>query len=70
MNGLTVAEGSLTGYAHFANSDCLNGGVIRVRDGRRLMDRLTSHHYLLLVGHHSSDIRFLGQVFGLSVEDI
>lgn len=70
MNGLTVAEGSLTGYAHFANSDCLNGGVIRVRDGRRLMDQLTSHHYLLLVGHHRTDLRFLGQVFGLSVEEI
>ena len=70
MDKMTVAEGTLTGYAQFPNSDCLNGGVIRVRDGRKLMDSLASHHYLLLVGHHSVDIQFLGKVFGLVVEEI
>jgi len=70
MNRLTVAEGQLTGYAHFPNSHCLNGGLIKVRDGHKLMNALASHHYLLLVGHHLVDIQFLGQVFGLSVEEI
>ncbi len=70
MDQMSVAEGALTGYAHFPNSDCLNGGVIRVRDGHRLMSHLASHHYLLLVGHHLVDIRFLGQVLGLSIEEI
>jgi hypothetical protein len=70
MEKMTVAEGALTGYAQFPGSDCLNGGVIRIRSGRRLMDSLASHHYLLLVGHHSTNIRFLGKVFGLDVEEI
>lgn len=70
LDKISVAEGELTGYAHFPNSDCLNGGVVRVRDGRRLMRQLASHHYLLLVGHHGVDIQFLGQVFGLTVEEI
>ena len=34
-----MAEGQLTGYAQFPGSDCLNGGVIRVRDGHKLMER-------------------------------
>jgi hypothetical protein len=70
MDKMTVAEGTLTGYAQFPGSDCLNGGVIRISDGRRLMDSLASHHYLLLVGHHAAEIQLLGKVFGLAVEEI
>jgi hypothetical protein len=70
MDRMTVAEGTLTGYAQFPGSDCLNGGVIKIRDGRRLMDSLASHHYLLLVGHHLVDIQFLGKVFGLEIEEV
>ena len=70
MDKMTVSEGTLTGYAQFPGSDCLNGGVIKIPDGRKLMDSLASHHYLLLVGHHSGDIQFLGKVFGLEIEEI
>jgi hypothetical protein len=70
MDKMTVAEGTLRCYAQFPDSDCLNGGVIKVRDGRALMDSVASHHYLLLVGHHLVDIRFLGKVFGLEIQEI
>ena len=70
MDKMTVARGSLTGYAQFPGSDCLNGGVVRIADGRRLMDSLASHHYLVLVGHHAVDLRFLGKVFGIEIEEI
>jgi hypothetical protein len=70
MDKLTVAEGQLTGYSHFANSDCLNGGIIKVRDGHKLMSALASHHYLVLVGRRLVDIQFLGRVFGLCIEEI
>ncbi len=70
MDTMTVAEGHLTGYAQFPGSDCLNGGVVKVRDGHKLMETLASHHYLLLVGHHLVDIQFLGKVFGLTIEEI
>jgi L-fucose isomerase-like protein len=70
MDKLSVAEAELTGYAQFPGSDCLNGGVVRVRDGHRLMRGLASHHYVLLTGHHATDIRFLGKVFGLAIEEI
>ena len=70
MDKMTVAEGCLSGYAQFSDSDCLNGGVIRVRDGHRLMDALASHHYLLLVGHHAVDIRMLSGAFGVTIEEV
>jgi len=70
MGAMSVAEGELTGYAQYPGSDCRNGGVIRVRDGHKLIDALYSHHYLLMTGHHLADIGLLGKVFGLEVEEI
>ena len=65
---LTVVEGALEGYAQYPGSDCLNGGIIRIPDGHRLMDRLSSHHMLLLTGHNLVDIQMIAGIFGLEVE--
>ena len=70
MDKMTVAEGTLTGYWQFPGSHCLNGGVVKIKNGRKLMDSLASHHYLLLVGHHLANIEFLGKVFGLEIKEI
>ncbi|NOY42628.1 MAG: hypothetical protein GXP26_12435 [Planctomycetes bacterium] len=67
MDKMTVAEGELKGYAQFPGSDCLNGGVVKIRSGPAMMDSLASHHYLLLTGHHLTDIRLLAKIFGLTV---
>ena len=64
MDRISATEGELTGYAQFPNSHCLNGGVIRIADGHRMMESLVSHHYLLLSGHHSLNIDFVSKVFG------
>jgi hypothetical protein len=42
LKKITVAEGSLTDYVQYENSDCLNGAILKVPDGRRMLDRLTS----------------------------
>ncbi len=70
LNKITVAEGGLTGYAQYPNSDCLNGGVIKVADGHKLMNTLSSHHYLLMTGHNLVDIQFLAKIFKFDVEII
>jgi hypothetical protein len=67
MAKITAAEGELTGYAGYPGSDCLNGGVVRVRDGRRLIGELSSHHYLLMTGHHLERLAPVAEVFGLEV---
>ena len=67
---MTVAEGSLKGYVQYPGSDCLNGGVIKIRDGHRLMSSLSSHHYLLMTGHNLVDIQMLSRVFDLQVEEV
>jgi len=70
MDRMSMTEGWMTGYAQFPGSDCLTGGVIKVRDGRKFMKRLGSHHYLVLVGHHAVDLGFIGQALGLNVEEM
>ena len=67
---LVATAAELTGYVGYPGSECLNGGVIRVRDGRRMMERLPSHHALVMVGDHTADLRMIGNVFGLAVEDL
>lgn len=67
---MTVAEGDLGDYVQYPGSDCLNGGVIRVSDGHRLMNALPSHHALLTTGHNLVDIELIAPVFDLAVENI
>jgi L-fucose isomerase-like protein len=67
---MTVAEGSLADYAQYPGSDCLNGGVIKVTNGHKLVNALSSHHYLLMTGHNLADIEMLSTIFGFKVEEI
>jgi len=68
LDSLSLAEGTLTGYAQYPDSDCRNGGVIRVRDGHQLMNSLSSHHYLLMTGHQRASLELVLRVFGIRLE--
>jgi L-fucose isomerase-like protein len=63
----SVAEGMLERYAQFADSDCLNGAVIRVADGHRLLDELASHHYILTTGHNRVGLRLVARLFAMEL---
>lgn len=67
---MTVVEGGLEDYVQYENSDCLNGAILRVPDGRRMLDRLTSHHELLMNGHCQADISMIGNVFDFEVAQL
>lgn len=68
LQTLHVALGELTGYAQWPGSDCRNGAVIRVPDGHVLMQRLPSHHSLLIAGHHLPGTQLVADVFGLELD--
>jgi hypothetical protein len=61
----SVVEGNMPKYAQFANSHCLNGAVIRVPDGKRLVDDLVSHHYIITTGHNLNELEAVSKVFDL-----
>ncbi len=69
LNRLQVMEGVLTQYAQFPGSHCRNGGVIRVADGRRLMDVFYSHHYGIMPGHQRAGLEILARILDLEIDN-
>lgn len=65
---ICAIEGRLTGYAGYPGSDCRNGAVIRVADGKQVVETLASHHAILMTGAGLEMVRLMAAVFGLKVE--
>ena len=61
----SVIEGQLPKYAQFPNSHCLNGAVIEVSNGPRMIDDLVSHHYILTTGHNLNALEMVSKIFDL-----
>ena len=65
FDAISVIEGNLTAYAQFPGSHCLNGAVIRVPDGRRFVDEVVSHHYIIAGGHNLNALEMVSRIFDL-----
>ena len=65
---IQVIEGNLEDYVRYPGSDCENGGIIRVKNGRRLMELLYSHHSCIVTGHRSAELEMVAKVFDLTPE--
>jgi len=70
LGEIVAVEGKLEGYVQYPGSDCLNGGVVSVPDGCKLVQRLPSHHCIIVPGHRLGEIELIAKVFGLRVEAI
>ena len=70
MDTLVTSPAILTGYVQYEDSDCLNGGVLRVQDGYRFVERLPSLHAIFATGDLRRRLDVVGQVLGLAVERI
>jgi hypothetical protein len=66
----SVIEGNLPKYAQFADSHCLNGAVLEVPNGPKMVDDVVSHHYILTTGHNLNALEMVSKVFALEVETI
>jgi hypothetical protein len=62
---ISVVEGALSGYAQYPGSHCLNGAVIRVPNGRRFVDEVISHHYIITAGHNLDALEMVSKIFDL-----
>jgi hypothetical protein len=68
LETLQVIPAVLEGYAGYPGSDCRNGGIVKVRDGRALMDRLYSHHQIFTTGDKRVELALAARAFGLGLE--
>jgi hypothetical protein len=65
---VSVVEAKLEKYSQFENSDCLNGAVLRVSDGPRMLKQLASHHYILTSGRNLHDLEGVARVLDLECQ--
>jgi hypothetical protein len=67
---LSVIQGDIAGYAQYEDSDCLNGAVLRIPDGHKLLREISSHHYLLMSGHNLPGIEMLAKIFDFKIDQL
>lgn len=60
-----VEKAILEDFVQYPGSDCRNGGLIRVDDGYQLMERIVSHHVIVLTGKRSNQLKAVAQIFDL-----
>lgn len=70
LGKVSISEAELTGYIRYEDSDCLNGGIIKVKDGQHFVENVASHHYIVIAGHHMASFRLLTDVFGFELDVI
>jgi len=71
MDSLMSVKGDLRGYVQYgAESDVKNGGILRVPDGRMLMENVYSHHVILMEGDHSETLRLIGKIMNLKIDTL
>jgi len=61
---LSIIEAEIEDYVQYEGSDCRNGALIKYKDGHAVMDKLCSHHSLLITGNVKPQLEQLAKVFG------
>ncbi len=70
LQKISLSEAELTGYIQYENSDCLNGGIIKVKDGQNFIDKVVSHHYIVMAGHQKAAMQLIARIFDYELEII
>jgi hypothetical protein len=70
MDTLVTSQAELTRFVQYADSDLLNGAMLKVEDGHRFVENLPSHHAILATGDLRRRLDVVAGVLGLEVERI
>jgi len=70
LQKISLSEAELTGYVQYEDSDCLNGGIIKVRNGQDFVDKVVSHHYVVFEGHRKAALKLIAEIFRYELEEI
>lgn len=70
FESLSIIQGSIEFYEQYEDSDCLNGAVLKIPDGHKMLRELSSHHYILMSGHNLSSINMIADIFDLGIDEI
>lgn len=68
LEKIQMFEGNLEQYVQYPGSDCRNGAILRIKNGRNMMDMLYSHHSCIVEGKRKKEIEIVAKVFDLTTE--
>ena len=68
LAAMQVIKGKLEDYVQYPGSDCRNGALLKVADGRAIMKSFYSHHYCLMTGKQATDVENLARVMDMGVD--
>lgn len=61
---LSIIEAEIEDYVQYEGSDCRNGALIKYKDGHAVMEKLCSHHSLIITGNVKPQLEQLAKIFG------
>lgn len=67
---IQVINAILERYVQYPGSDCLNGALLKVKNGHKLVKKLYSHHNCLIQGNKSVELDFMSRILNIEVEEI
>jgi L-fucose isomerase-like protein len=70
LNKISLTEAELKAYVQYKDSDCLNGGIIKVSNGQNFVNKVVSHHYVLTRGHQKASLELVSDIFNYELEII
>ena len=62
---ISAIEGELKGYVQYPGSDCRNGGIVEVPDGKKMVKNVFSHHQLVMQGKQGEKIDLLRSLYDM-----
>jgi hypothetical protein len=70
LGKMLVVESELKKYVQYPGTDCNNGGLLKVKDGHKLMKNLYSHHAILIPGNKNVEIDIMSRILDIDLEII
>lgn len=72
MKRLTIIEAAIEDYVQYPGSDCRNGALLyyRNRSGHQVMEKLSSHHAIIIQGDVTHLLQQMANVYGFDTEVI
>ncbi|MBU9736394.1 hypothetical protein [Diplocloster agilis] len=70
MKVLTIIEAQIEDYVQYPGSDCRNGALLKYKNnsGHKVMEKLSSHHAIIVQGNVTPELLLLAGVYGFETE--
>ena len=67
---ILLEKAVLEDFVQYPGSDCRNGGLIRLADGYKFMEKNYSHHVVVLSGKMSNQLKAVAQILDVEVDEV